>query len=300
MDPVKIAVTGASGLIGSHLVPVLRAGGHQVLTLSRRAPRQPGEVQWHPEEGRLDAAALAGVDAAVHLAGAGIADKRWSDAYKQTVLRSRIEGTRLLATTLATLDPLPKVLLSGSAIGYYGDAGSRTIDEDAPAGSGFLADVCVAWEKATEPAERAGIRVCHLRTGIVLSNAGGALAKQLPLYKIGLGGPLGSGRQYQSWISLDDEVGAIHFLLTAEGVHGPVNLTAPSPLPQRDFATALGAAVRRPAVLPTPALALRLALGEFADEGLLVGQRVLPAALRKAGYAFLHPTLPEALSAALA
>lgn len=296
---MKIAVSGGSGLIGSHLVVALRGAGHDVLTLVRRPPRQPGEVQWVPAEGRLEPGDLSGVEAVVHLAGAGIADKRWTPSYKKAVLDSRVDGTRLLATTLASLDPLPRVLLSGSAIGFYGDTGDRAVDETAPAGSGFLADVAVAWEAATAPAESAGIRVCHLRTGIVLSGAGGALAKQLPLYKLGIGGPLGSGQQYQSWISLDDEVAAITFLLTADAVSGPVNLTGPEPVRQRDLAKAVGTLLHRPAVLPTPGIALKAALGEFAAEGVLAGQRVLPAVLIGAGYTFQDATLEAALTSAL-
>lgn len=297
-EPLRIALTGASGLIGSGLAARLRAAGHQVLTLVRRAPRSPSEVGWDPAAGTLDATALAGVQAVVHLAGAGIGDKRWTPAYRQLVLDSRVSGTRLLAGALAGLDAPPRVLLSGSAVGFYGDTGDQPVDESSPAGTGFLAQVCQQWEAATAPAEQAGIRVCHLRTGIVLSAAGGALAKQLPLFRAGLGGRLGSGRQYLSWVALDDELAAIEFLLTAR-VTGPVNLTAPNPVPQQDFARLLGRAVHRPAPWPIPAAALRLALGEFATEGVLAGQRVLPAALTSAGYRFALPDLAGALQAAL-
>jgi uncharacterized protein (TIGR01777 family) len=295
---VHIAVTGASGLIGSHLVIALREHGHQVTTLVRAAPRQPGEVQWDPAAGRLDPADLAGVEAVVHLAGAGIGDKRWTDAYKKVVLDSRVDSTRLLANTLAKLDERPSVLLSGSAIGYYGDGGDRVLDERAAAGSGFLAEVCQAWELATQGAEEVGIRTVHLRTGLVLDGGGGMLAQQLLLYKLGLGGPLGSGRQWWSWISLADEVGAIEHLLTAD-VSGPVNLTAPAPVQQKDFAKMLGHELHRPAVLPAPGFALQVVLGQFAQEGVLAGQRVLPAVLESSGYSFAHPTLERALAAAL-
>lgn len=297
---MKIAVTGASGLIGSHLVPVLRGAGHHVLTVTRRPPRQPDEVQWQPQDHRLDPRALAGVQAVVHLAGAGIGDRRWTPGYKALVRESRVAATDLLARTLAALPDPPRVLLSGSAVGFYGDTGDRQVDESSPPGDGFLAEVCRDWEAATAPAGRAGIRVCLLRTGIVLSDTGGALARQLPLYRAGLGGPLGSGRQYQSWISLADEIGAIRFLLEAETVSGPVNLTAPGPVRQRDFARALGAALHRPALLPAPALALRLVLGEFAGDGVLAGQRAVPQVLLDHGYRFAHPALPGALQAALA
>lgn len=295
---MKIAVTGASGLIGSHLVVRLRDVGHEVITVGRSAPRQPGEVQWSPAEGKLDPAALAGVEAVVHLAGAGIGDKRWSEAYKKVVLDSRVQSTALLASTLAALDQRPAVLLSGSAIGWYGDGGDAELDETASAGSGFLADVCVQWEAATRVAEDAGIRTVHLRTGLVLSDAGGMLAQQLLLYKVGLGGPLGSGEQWWSWISLADEVGAIEHLLTGD-VTGPVNLTGPQPVRQKQFASALGRALHRPAVVPAPGFALRAIVGEFAEEGILHGQRVLPAVLESSGYTFAHPTLERALAASL-
>lgn len=296
---MKIAVTGASGLIGSHLVAELRADGHDVVTLVRRKPRQPGEVFWDPAAGLLDPVQLHGVEAAVHLAGAGIGDRRWTDKYKATVLSSRVESTRLFATTLAMLEPLPTLLLSASAIGFYGDTGDRIVDETSPAGTGFLATVCQAWEHAGEAAVRAGIRVCQLRSGIVLSAAGGALRKQLRLYQAGLGGPLGSGRQYQSWVSMADELGAIRFLLDVPDVHGPVNLVSPNPTRQQQFAVALGRAVHRPALLRTPGFAIRLALGAFADEGVLAGQRVAPTVLQRLGYRFVHPSLDAALTAAL-
>lgn len=295
---MRIAVTGASGLIGSHLVPRLRHHGHDVRALVRREPRRPGEIRWDPAAGQLDPADLVGIEAAVHLAGAGIGDRRWSGEYKQLVLSSRVEGTTLLADRLARLDPIPRVLLSGSAIGFYGDAGDRECDESTPAGTGFLADVVQAWEAATAAAEQAGIRTVHLRTGLVLSKAGGMLAQQLRVFRLGLGGPLGSGRQWWSWVSLADELGAIEHLLTTD-VSGPVNITGPAPARQRDFATALGRALHRPAVLPTPAFALRAALGEFAGEGVLSGQRVLPRALTDGGYDFAHRTLDAALAAEL-
>ncbi|HEY5334676.1 MAG TPA: TIGR01777 family oxidoreductase [Mycobacteriales bacterium] len=295
---MRIAVTGASGLVGSHLVPQLRSHGHDVVTLVRRAPVRPDEIRWDPSSGDLDPADLEGVEAAVHLAGAGIGDKRWSGEYKQLVLSSRVESTTLLANTLTQLDPRPQVLLSGSAIGFYGDAGDRECDESTPAGTGFLADVCQAWEGATTAAEEAGIRTVHLRTGLVLSGTGGMLAQQLRLYKLGLGGPLGNGRQWWSWVSLADELGAIEHLLTAD-VAGPVNITGPAPVRQRDFATALGRALHRPAVLPAPGFALKAVIGEFAEEGILAGQQVLPRVLESDGYAFSHRTLDEALATAL-
>ena len=295
---MKVAVTGSSGLIGSHLVAALRADGHEVLTLVRRPPRAPGEVRWDPAAGTIDAAALAGVDAAVNLAGPGIGAKRWTDAYRRTLRESRVQATNLIATTLAQLDPRPRVLISASAIGYYGDRAATPLTEDASPGNGFLADLCRDWEAATAPAAEAGIRVCLLRTGIVLSRTGGALRKQLPIFYAGLGGPLGSGEHYVSWISLDDEIAAIRFLLETD-ISGPVNLTAPNPLPQKHFARALGKALHRPAVIPVPQFAVRLALGPFADEGVLAGQRVLPGVLQQAGFAFADPDIAAGLASAL-
>ncbi len=292
-------MSGASGLIGTALLPQLRAAGHEIVQLVRREPQAPGEVRWDPAHGQLDAADLAGVDAAINLSGAGVSSRRWSTKYKRAILQSRLSSTRLLADTLAELSPTPKVLLSGSAIGYYGDTGDHEYDEFGPRGDGFLADVVDQWEACTRSASVAGIRVCHLRTGIVLSAKGGALKLQLPLFKLGLGGRLGSGQQYTSWITIDDEVAAIVFLLTADGVSGPVNLVAPNPVTNRDFTAALGKALHRPAVAAVPAFALRAALDGFADEGLLVGQRLAPRALTDAGYSFRHPELAGALSAVL-
>lgn len=296
---MRIVVSGASGLIGSALVPALRADGHAVLTLVRRPPAGPGEVQWDPAAGQLEATALAGVEAAVHLAGAGIADKRWTASYKQTVLRSRVDGTRLLSERLAALDPRPRVLLSASAVGWYGDTRDREVDESAAAGEGFLADVVRQWEAATQAARDAGIRVCQLRTGIVLSPDGGALSQQLSLYRAGLGGPLGGGRQYQPWITLFDEVAAVRFLLTATQVSGPVNLVAPQPVPQREFAKTLGRVLRRPALLPTPGLAVRALYPGFGAEGVLAGQRCVPRVLEKAGFTFASRDVESGLRAVL-
>jgi uncharacterized protein (TIGR01777 family) len=300
---MRIVVTGASGLIGSALVPALRDDGHEVVTLVRRPPRAGGEFRWDPAGGQLDPAALAGTDAAVHLAGAGIGDHRWTASYQRELRASRIAGTALLARSLAAVTPPPRVLLSGSAIGWYGteaDGRGEPLDESAPAGSGFLADLVADWEGAADPARDAGIRVAALRTGVVLSTQGGALARQLPLFRRGLGGRLGSGQQWLSWISRTDHVNATRFLLTAAAVRGPVNLVAPAPVTNARFTAALAAALRRPALLPVPRAALRLALGGFADEGVLASQRLAPAALTAAGFRFAHPDLDTALRAILA
>lgn len=296
---MRVLVTGASGLVGSALVPALRAQGHEVLVAVRRPPDAPDEVFWAPEAGNLEPGQLAGLDAAVHLAGAGIGDHRWTPRYMDTVRSSRTRGTALLSTTLAGLDPRPRVLLSGSATGYYGETGEHPADETAPPGEGFLASVCRDWEHATEPAEEAGIRVAHLRSGVVLSARGGALARQLPLFRAGLGGRLGSGRQYLSWISLADEVAAIRYLLDSAAIGGPVNLTAPEPVTQADFARTLARSLGRPSVARIPGLALKVALGGIASEGLLVNQRVIPRVLGDAGFTFHHPTLADALTAEL-
>ena len=285
-------------MVGGALVKRLSAQGHQVTRLVRRTPR-PGEVRWNPDAGTIEANALHQVDAVVHLAGAGIGDHRWTDDYKRTLVESRQRGTDLIARTIAGLDHRPTSLLSASAIGIYGDRGDVEVDETSAPGTGFLADLCVGWEAATAPASDAGIRVAHLRTGIVLSGSGGALKKQLPLFKLGLGGRIGSGRAWQSWITLEDEVGAISHLLSSE-MSGPVNLTSPHPVTQSDFADELGKALHRPTILPIPSFGPKLLLGgELVDNLLLSGQRVLPAALLGDGFTFAHPTLSAALASAL-
>ncbi|MGB8651231.1 MAG: TIGR01777 family oxidoreductase [Mycobacteriales bacterium] len=291
---MKIGVTGSSGFLGSALVPALRAAGHDVVRFVREPASAVEERRWDAVS--LPPDALSDLDAVVHLSGAGVGDKRWSASYKRTILDSRVQSTRAVA--LAVAGAGTPVLLSASAIGYYGDGGDRELDEGAPAGSTFLADVCVQWEAATGPAD-ATARVVHLRTGIVQARHGGALAKQLPVFKAGLGAPLGSGRQWVSWIALQDEVAAIVHLLTAD-VSGPVNLVAPAPVTNRDYTKALGRALHRPTLpVPVPGLVLRAGLGEFADE-VLGGQRLTPRVLNDSGFAFSHPTLESALEAALA
>jgi uncharacterized protein (TIGR01777 family) len=269
-----------------------------VVALVRR-PAGANEVHWDPAAGTLDAEALAGADAVVHLAGAGIGDHRWTDAYKREILDSRVRSTTLLAERIAECSQRPPVLLSGSAIGAYGASDDRVLDESSPYGTGFLADVCRQWEESAAPAAAAGTRVAFLRTGIVLTGRGGALKKMLPLFKIGLGGKFGKGSQWQSWIALADEVGAIHHLLTAD-VSGPVNLTAPNPVTSAEFATVLGRVLHRPAKVPVPAFGPKLLLGgELADALLFTGQRVMPKVLQQSGYTFQHPSLDSALRAAL-
>jgi uncharacterized protein (TIGR01777 family) len=295
---MRIVISGATGLIGTALSARLRADGHEVVALVRRPPAA-GEVRWDPKADTLDPAALDGADAVINLSGAGIGDKRWTDAYKRELLESRTLTTGLLARTIATVDRKPAVFLSGSAIGIYGPRGDEELDETSPAGTTFLADICRQWEAATAPAEAAGVRVAHLRTGIVLAKQGGALKKQLPLFKAGLGGRFGDGTPYQSWISIDDEVGAIAHLLQAD-VRGPVNLTAPNPVTGREFATVLAKVLHRPAVLPIPKFGPSLVLGgELAEALLFTGQRVLPRVLLDSGYTFRHSTLDVALRAIL-
>jgi uncharacterized protein len=298
---VDVLVTGAHGLIGTALIPRLRADGHRVVRLVRGDPEGSDDVTWDPAAGTIDAAGIDGIDAVVHLAGAGIGDKKWTPARKQLILDSRTEGTDLLARTLAGLARPPKVLLSGSAVGYYGDQGDHVLVEESPAGVDFPARVCVAWESATAPAEAAGIRVVHLRTGIVLAAHGGALHRMLLPFKLGLGGRIGSGEQYLSWITLDDHVGATRHLLADESVHGAANLTAPNPATNTEFTRALGAAVHRPTRLPTPLLPLKAVYGsELVDALLVHGQRVHPRVLEQSGYEFAHAQLDDALRAVLA
>jgi uncharacterized protein (TIGR01777 family) len=298
---VKIAVTGSSGLIGSALVPALTEDGHEVLRLVRRTPRTAEEHRWDPQHRRIDPLLLADVDAVVNLAGTGVGDKRWSEKRKQEILRSRVDATTTVSTALAqaaTADPgRERVLLSASAVGWYGDTGDRVVRENAPAGTDYLAHVCEQWERATAPAEQAGVRVVRLRTGLVLGR-GGLLKRMAPLFRLGLGGRLGSGAQYWPWISLTDEVAAIRFLLTTP-VSGPVNLTGPAPVTNAEFTRALASVLRRPSVLPVPGIALRAVLGEFAPVGILAGQRAVPAALEAAGFSWSHPDVTSALRSAL-
>lgn len=298
--PLTVAVSGSSGLIGSALLERLRQDGHTVVPMVRR-PAKDGEIHYDPRNGVLDPESLVGVDAVVHLAGAGIGDRRWTERYRREILESRTLSTSLIAEAMASVANRggPRVLLSGSAIGFYGATGDEELNERSTAGDGFLADVCRAWEAATSPAEDAGVRVVHLRTGIVLSPRGGALKKLLPLFRFGLGGRMGSGRQWQSWISLDDEVGAIVFLLTAD-ISGAVNLTAPAPVTNAEFTKVLASTLSRPALVPVPSFGPKLLLGgELADALLFTGQRVLPERLTEAGYSFEHPTLSEALGTLL-
>ncbi len=295
---MEVLVSGSAGLIGSALVPALQKKGHQVRHLTRSGGASGDAVWWDPAAGEIDADRIEGVDAVVHLAGENIMG-RWTDAKKARIRDGRVRGTRLLAETLARLPAPPGVMVSASAAGYYGDRGNETLVEESAPGSGFLADLVVQWEAATAPAGAAGIRVAHLRTGIVLSGDGGIVGKQLLLFKAGLGAPLGNGRQWVSWISLQDEIAAIRHLLEAD-VAGPVNLVGPAPVTNREFTKALGRAVHRPTLpIAVPGAALRLAVGQFADEGILIGQRLAPTVLQRSGFAFAHDDVDTALRASL-
>lgn len=299
MTIVRVAVTGSSGLIGSALCRALSARGHAVRRVVRRTA-QSGEIRWDPAAGTIEAGAFTVIDAVVHLAGAGIGDRRWTPARKEELVDSRVQGTALLARTIASVEPAPSVLVSASAVGIYGNRGDEVLTESSAVGSDFLADLCQQWEAATGPAAEAGARVVHLRSGIVLSPHGGALGRQLPLFRMGLGGRLGNGRQWTSWISIDDEVRAILFALERETLAGPVNATAPAPVTNAEYSAALGRALHRPAVLAVPPVALRAVLGpQLVDEALLASQRVVPAALSAAGFSFDHPEVGEALRALL-
>ena len=294
---MKVAVTGASGLIGSALVVRLRRDGHEVLRLVRRVTTAPDEVRWDPDEGYVDLAALDGTDAVVHLAGAGVGDHRWTAAYKETIRESRVRGTDTIARAATRLDRRPEVLISGSAMGFYGDTGDREVDESAPAASGFLSEVVRAWEAAADPAREAGLRVAHPRSGLVLAGHGGAWGRLWPLFRFGLGGRLGSGRQWWSFISLRDEVAALAFLIESD-LAGPVNLTAPNPATNAEVTKAMGRAMHRPTPFPVPAKALQLALGEFSSE-ILSSSRVLPGRLLESGFQFQDPTIEQAIAWAL-
>jgi len=286
---MKIVMTGSRGLVGSVLVPTLLVAGHDVVRLKRPS-------QWDPEAGSADLSAFSGADAIVHLAGENIASGRWTAAKKQRILDSRVKGTKLVSETIARLDPLPKAFISASATGYYGNRGNETLDENSPPGTGFLSDVCRQWEAATDAATRKGVRTVHLRTGLVLSREGGALGKMLLPFKLGLGGRIGSGRQFWSWISIEDMCAAIVHCIQSDGLRGPVNIVSPSPVTNLEFTVALGRVLGRPTIFPMPALAARLALGEMADALLLASARVKPEKLTGSGFSFKHTNLNSTLT----
>jgi len=291
-----VAITGASGLVGTDLGAFLTTGGHTIKRLVRRAASSDEEISWKPSAGEIDAAALEGTDVVVHLAGAGVADKPWTDSYKRMILESRTKGTTLIAETLAKLDEKPRVLVSASAIGYYGDRGDDWLTEDEPVGDGFLAEVCDAWEQSTKAASDAGIRVVHLRIGLVCSAKGGLIDRLLLPFKMGVGGRLGAGHQYMSWVSLEDVVGAIYHAMFTEELSGPVNVTAPTPVTNREFTRAFGAAVNRPTLIPVPRFGLKTVFGDEMTSQVFFGsQRVKPKKLEDTGFDFTFTSLEEAL-----
>ncbi len=289
-----VAIAGSSGLIGAALVYALRATDHRVVRIVRRAPSNSDELFWNPDTGEFDANALRGVAAAVNLCGVNVGAGRWSGAFKQSLRDSRIEPTEVLSA--AVVEAGVEVLVNASAVGYYGNTNGRIADETAPSGRGFLAQLCRDWEAATAPAQHEGVRVVLARTGLVLSPRGGMLSRLRPLFSLGLGARLGNGRQYMPWISLEDQVRALLFAIFHDELTGPVNFTGPAPVTNSEFTAAMGRAVNRPTLLRVPGFALRTLLGEFADEGLLGGQRAIPAALEKAGFEFHHHTVGEALA----
>lgn len=295
---MRIAVTGATGLVGSTLSESLQSDGHEVVAVVRRNA-QPNQIQWDPAAGQLKAEDLAGIDVVVHLAGENIAKGRWNAEKKRRIRDSRVQGTRLMSTTLAGLEEKPKAYIVASAIGYYGDQQSTPQNESAPAGSDFLADVCREWEEASEPARDAGIRTVNTRIGVVLSTEGGALEAMLTPFRMGVGGIVGSGSQVWSWISIQDVVGAIRHIMDHEDLDGPVNLTSPNPSTNAEFTKTLGHVLGRPTILPMPAFAARLLLGEMADALLLSSSCVVPEKLLQSGYEFQHEHLEAALHALL-
>jgi uncharacterized protein (TIGR01777 family) len=296
---MDVVVSGASGVIGSALVPALREDGHTVRRLVRRKPAADDEVQWNPDRHELDDEVVATADAVINLNGVGIGDERWTAAYKKLALTSRIDPTTTIVDAITRESSKVRVLINGSAIGWYGDRGDDVLTESEGCGDGFLANLVRQWEAATSPAEAAGIRVVRIRTGIVLTPGGGALGRMLPIFKLGAGGRLGSGKQWFSWIALADEIAAIKFALTHDEVSGALNLTAPNPVTNAEFTKTLGRAVNRPTVAAVPPFALKLGLGEFAEEGLLFSQRAVPQELQKAGFTFEFHELDSALAAML-
>lgn len=297
---MNIVIAGASGLIGTAIGRSFSADGHTVRRLVRRTARGPDEIPWDPAARRLDPAALAGMDVVVNLAGENIGSGRWTAGRREAIRRSRIDATHTLVMAMVAARPRPAVLLSASAIGYYGDRGDEALNERSTPGVGFLPEVCLAWETHAEGAARAGIRTVLLRFGMVLAGDGGALAKMRPLFRAGLGGRLGSGQQWMSWVGIDDVARAIRHCAESAGCAGPVNIVAPNAVRNVDFTAALSRVLRRPAVLPAPAWALRMAFGSMADEALLASTRVIPERLQQSGYVFRHPTLEEALRSVVA
>ena len=290
---MNVLMSGATGLLGTVLIPELGARGHRVTRLTR-SPRSADDVSWDPEAGNIDGA-LTGTEAVIHLAGESIAEGRWTPEKKRRIIESRRKGTRLLAESIAALPAPPSVMVSTSADGYYGDRGNELLTEESGPGSGFLAEVCREWEAAADPAREAGIRVVHPRTGIVLTPKGGALGRTLPIFKLGAGGKVGSGRQYWSWVVLDDVVGSFVYALENESVSGPANVCSPNPVTNAEYTRVLGRVLNRPTVFPVPATAARVALGGVADELLLASKRMVPASLEEAGYEFRYPHLEGAL-----
>ncbi|MFI1399008.1 TIGR01777 family oxidoreductase [Streptomyces sp. NPDC020681] len=295
---MRIAVTGSTGLIGTALVRSLRSDGHEVVRLVRRPARAGDEVEWDPHRQYVDVAGLAGCEGVVHLAAAGVGERRWNDAYRKEIRDSRVLGTAAIAEAVAALEVPPRVLVSGSAVGYYGDTGDRTVDESAPPGSGFLPNLCVEWEEAAAPAQEAGVRTAFARTGLVVARKGGAWGRMFPIFKAGIGGRLGNGRQYWSFISLHDEVAALRHILDTESLSGPVNCTAPDPVTNREVTAAMARALHRPAVFAVPEVALRIVLGELSKD-VLSSQRAVPRKLLESGFSFAFPGVDEAIGAAL-
>ena len=291
---MKILVAGASGLVGSALIPSLESDGAEINRLVRSSPKA-NEIEWHPNHGGIDATRLEGFDAIINLAGENIAEGRWTDEKKRKIRDSRVDGTHLLSEAIAKLATKPRVFLCASATGFYGDRDDEILDETSDSGGGFLANVCRDWEGATEPAAKAGVRVVNLRFGPILAHEGGMLGKMLTPFKMGMGGKVGSGKQYMSWVAIDDVIGAIKLALADESIHGPLNVVSPNPVTNEEFTKTLGEVLSRPTVMSIPAFAARLAFGEMADEMLLVSQRVAPKKLNDAGYQFKHPELESAL-----
>jgi uncharacterized protein (TIGR01777 family) len=293
---MKIVVSGASGLVGTALLPALKNAGHEVYRLVRSAPNNAAdEISWNPERAAIDAASLEGMEAAIHLAGESVSEGRWTDEKKRRIRESRSKGTRLLSETLAQLKKKPRTLLSASATGFYGNRGTEVLTEQSASGSDFLSEVCREWELATQPAAQGGIRVANLRFGVILTSKGGALKKMMTPFKLGVGGKVGSGEQYMSWITLDDAVGALLFALETETLRGPVNVVAPNAVTNLEFTKTLGKTLSRPTLFSVPSFAARLAFGEVADALLLSSARVEPSRLKEAGYQFKYPELKAAL-----